>query len=634
MNKSKHKLLSVLLVGLMCSSILVGCKENSLDTFNPQGGTKKTTEDKKQDNKEVKPKIDYTKYIWNLGELYKSDEEWNNDLKKFEKDMKELKNYKGKFTKSPTHLSFALGIKEKLDIKIEKLYAYINLKKDINKANYRYLDMTEKFKQIDIEYSQICSNLELELIKASDKQIQKITKDKNISKKYGMYIKEIMRNKSRYLKEESEEILGLTGMLSTMPRDVYELFTNMDKKSTLNPAQYSKNMQSKDRELRKKTFQNEFVLYNDNINTISGLLSGQVNKNIFYSKVRDYDSAMEMYLSYDNVNPKVYNNLISSVDKNLKYLHKYVALRKEVLNLDKVYYYDMFVPLTKEVEQNIPYDKAQDIVYSALKPLGKEYNDTLYRAFNERWIDVYSNKDKVSGAYSSSVYSTHPYVLLNYNGTLNSVSTLAHELGHAVHGYMSAKNQNYTNYRPSIVTAEVASITNESLLYESLIKNAANKEQKAYYISQYLDLIKDTLYTQTMYAEFEKIIHEKSQKGEPVNVLVMNDTWGSLLKKYYGKDFEVEPLAMVGWSRIPHFYNSFYVYKYATGCAAAVSFSQDILNNSKGTDNYMAFLSKGGSNYPIDILKQSGINLNSDKPIEKTLNKFESLVKELDALLK
>jgi oligoendopeptidase F len=634
MNKSKHKLLSVLLVGLMCSSILVGCKESSLDTFNPQGGTKKTTEDKKQDNKEVKPKIDYTKYIWNLGELYKSDEEWNNDLKKFEKDMKELKNYKGKFTKSPTHLSFALGIKEKLDIKIEKLYAYINLKKDINKANYRYLDMTEKFKQIDIEYSQICSNLELELIKASDKQIQKITKDKNISKKYGMYIKEIMRNKSRYLKEESEEILGLTGMLSTMPRDVYELFTNMDKKSTLNPAQYSKNMQSKDRELRKKTFQNEFVLYNDNINTISGLLSGQVNKNIFYSKVRDYDSAMEMYLSYDNVNPKVYNNLISSVDKNLKYLHKYVALRKEVLNLDKVYYYDMFVPLTKEVEQNIPYDKAQDIVYSALKPLGKEYNDTLYRAFNERWIDVYSNKDKVSGAYSSSVYSTHPYVLLNYNGTLNSVSTLAHELGHAVHGYMSAKNQNYTNYRPSIVTAEVASITNESLLYESLIKNAANKEQKAYYISQYLDLIKDTLYTQTMYAEFEKIIHEKSQKGEPVNVLVMNDTWGSLLKKYYGKDFEVEPLAMVGWSRIPHFYNSFYVYKYATGCAAAVSFSQDILNNSKGTDNYMEFLSKGGSNYPIDILKQSGINLNSDKPIEKTLNKFESLVKELDALLK
>lgn len=634
MNKSKHKLLSVLLVGLMCSSILVGCKESSLDTFNPQGGTEKTTEDKKQDSKEVKPKIDYTKYIWNLGELYKSDEEWNNDLKKFEKDMKELKNYKGKFTKSPTHLSFALGIKEKLDIKIEKLYAYINLKKDINKANYRYLDMTEKFKQIDIEYSQICSNLELELIKASDKQIQKITKDKNISKKYGMYIKEIMRNKSRYLKEESEEILGLTGMLSTMPRDVYELFTNMDKKSTLTPAQYSKNMQSKDRELRKKTFQNEFVLYNDNINTISGLLAGQVNKNIFYSKVRDYDSAMEMYLSYDNVNPKVYNNLISSVDKDLKYLHKYVELRKKVLNLDKVYYYDMFVPLTKEVEQNIPYDKAQNIVYSALKPLGKEYNDTLYKAFNERWIDVYSNKDKVSGAYSSSVYSTHPYVLLNYNGTLNSVSTLAHELGHAVHGYMSAKNQNYTNYRPSIVTAEVASITNESLLYESLIKNAANKEQKAYYISQYLDLIKDTLYTQTMYAEFEKIIHEKSQKGEPVNVLVMNDTWGSLLKKYYGKDFEVEPLAMVGWARIPHFYNSFYVYKYATGCAAAVSFSQDILNNSKGTDNYMAFLSKGGSNYPIDILKQSGINLNSDKPIEKTLNKFESLVKELDALLK
>ena len=634
MNKSTHKLLSILLVGLVSSSILVGCNDNSLDTFNPQGNADKSSEDKKQENKEVKPKIDYTKYIWNLGELYKSDDEWNKDLKKFQKDMKELENYKGKFTKSPTHLSFALDIKEKLDIKEEKLYAYINLKKDINKNNYKYLDMTEKFKQVDLEYSKICSDLELEIIKTPDKEIQKIAKDKTISNKYGIYLKDIMRNKSRYLKEESEDILGLTGMMSSIPKEVYELFTNMDKKSTLTPAQYSRNMQSKDRELRKKTFQNEFVLYNDNINTLSGLLAGQVSKNIFYSKVRDYDSAMQMYLSRDNVDTKVYNNLINSVDKNLKYLHKYVELRKKILKLDKVYYYDMFVPLTKEVEQNIPYDKAQNIIYSALKPLGKEYNATLYKAFNERWIDVYSDKNKVSGAYSSAVYSTHPYVLLNYNGTLNSVSTLAHELGHAVHSYMSSKNQNYTNYHPSIVTAEVASITNESLLYESLIKNAADKQQKAYYISQYLDLIKDTLYTQTMYAEFEKIIHEKSQKGEPINVLVMNDVWGNLLKKYYGKDFEVEPLSMVGWARIPHFYNSFYVYKYATGCAAAISFSQDILNSPKGATNYLTFLSKGGSNYPIDILKQSGINLNSDKPVEKTLNKFESLVKELDSLLK
>ena len=292
----------------------------------------------------------------------------------------------------------------------------------------------------------------------------------------------------------------------------------------------------------------------------------------------------------------------------------------------------MFVPIVNEVDELISYDKAQGIVYSALSPLGDVYGNILYKAFNERWIDVYSKDNKVSGGYCLSVYDNHPYILLNYNSSIGGVSTLAHELGHGVYEYLSSKNQNFYNSSPSIFTHEVASTTNEVLLYESLIQNAKNNKEKAYYISMYLDFIKNTLYTQTMYAEFEDYIHESIESGEQLNALVLNDKWSQLLKKYYGKDFEVDSLSMVGWSRIPHFYNSFYVYKYATGCCSAISCAQDILKN--GSENYLNMLKKGGSDYPLNLLKSNNIDLNTKKPIENTIEKFNELVEELEELLK
>ncbi|MGL4911989.1 MAG: M3 family oligoendopeptidase, partial [Romboutsia sp.] len=423
-------------------------------------------------------------------------------------------------------------------------------------------------------------------------------------------------------------LLANISSIASLPGQVYELFRNMDKKTNLNPSQYASALESGDREERKSAYQNEFVAYNDNINTLAGLLVGQVKKNVFYSMERGYKSSLEMYLQSDDIDINVYDKLIETVSKNTDSLHKYVSLRKKVLNLDKVYYYDMFVPIVPPVDNDITYEKGQGIIYSSLSPLGKEYGDILYKAFNERWIDVYSSDNKVSGAYCLSVYDTHPYILTNYNNTLSSVSTLAHELGHAAYEYMSSKYQNYFNSNPSIFTHEVASTTNEALLYETLIKNASNEKEKAYYITQYLDLIKNTLYLQTMYAEFEKSIHEKVEKGESINALVLDDVWGQLLKKYYGKDYELDQLAKVGWSRIPHFYNSFYVYKYATGCSAGVSFAQDILKN--GSENYLNFLKKGSSEYPTKVLKEAGVDLTTTKPIEETIKKFDSLVKELE----
>lgn len=583
------------------------------------------------DKAENKSKIDYSKTSWSLQNLYKSEDEWNNELKKFTSDTKELKNYVGKVTKSKTHLSFALDIKEKLDIRLNKLYGYVKLNQDTNKNSYKYIDMKENINRVNREYSNICSDLELEILKLSDKEYNKFMEDKKLNKKYGMYLKEIRRSKDYYLDEKSERLLANTSSISSLPGQVYELFKNMDKKTNFNSAEYKTALESSDRNERKSAYQNEFIAYNDNINTLSGLLIGQVKKNVFYSSERGYKSSLDMYLKGDDIDEKVYNKLIETVNDNMESLHKYVSLRKKVLNLDKVHYYDMFTPMVEAVDDNLTYDKAQGIIYSALSPLGKEYGDVIYKAFNEKWIDAFANDNKVSGAYCLSIYGNHPYVLLNYNNSLGSVSTLAHELGHAVYEYMSSKNQSYFNSNPSIFTHEVASTTNEALLYEMLIKNSENDQQKAYYITQYLDLIKDTLYIQTMYAEFEKTIHELVENNKSINALVLDDIWGQLLTKYYGKDYELDQLAKVGWSRIPHFYNSFYVYKYATGCSAGVSFAQDILKN--GSDNYINFLKKGGSDYPINVLKDAGVNLTSTKPIENTINKFDSLVKELEKLV-
>lgn len=631
MGKNIYKIITIVIVVILFSTVALKKEiDKSIEIVNEKiTETMNDTSEEEKHKEEVKKKTKYTS--WNLGDLYKSNSEWDKSLKRFNRDTKELKNYVGKVTKSSKHLLYALNIKEDLDSKIEKLYAYVSLNKDVNKKSYEFTNMEKKLDEVYKVYSSICSDLELEILKLSDKEFKDITRNSKISSKYKIYLNDIRRNKKHYLKANEEELLNGVSDITTLPKNVYELFVNMDKKSSLNPSQYSLALESENRETRKKAFESESVLYNDNINMLSGLFIGQVKKNIFYSNARGYKNSREMYMSGDNIDAKVYDELISTVNKNLGTLHKYISLRKKVLNLDKVYSYDMYTPIVNPVDENISYDKAQGIIYSALNPLGKEYGDVIYKAFNERWIDVYSNDNKVSGAYCLSLYDNHPYILTNYSGNLDSVSTLAHELGHAVYGYMSSKNQNYLNSKPSIFTHEVASITNESLLYEMLIKNSQNDEEKAYYITQYLDLIKNTLFVQTMYAEFENQIHSKLEKKETVNVLVLNDVWGDLLKKYYGEDFNVDQLSKIGWSKIPHFYNSFYVYKYATGCSAAIAFSQDILNN--GADNYLAFLKKGGSNYPIELLKESGINLYSKKPIEKTTDKFNKLVMDLERLL-
>lgn len=650
MSKKLNKIVIIVFATVLVSSIFYGInkfnqKENYIEAssknseetnclldINNYKSVRSILDDKnnKENKEDEETKSNYKYVTWNLQSLYPSDEAWEKELSKFEKDISELDNYTGKVTKSKTHFISTLKIKEKFDIKLEKLYAYAKLNKDINKNSYKYLDMINKIGTVDSKYSRICSDLELEILKLSDSTYNEYLKSKKVNKRYKMYLEEIRKSKEHYLDEKSEDIINKMGNIVSLPSNVYDLFTNMDKKSEDTPSEYSSKIRSSDRNTRKTAFTNEFVIYNDNINTLSGLLVGQANKNIFFSNVRNYNSSLEMYLEGDEVDTKIYNNLIDTVGKNSESLHKYISLRKKLLNIDKVHYYDMFAPIVEEQNSEISYDKAISLAYAALGPLGDQYEDIAYKAFNERWVDVYSNENKVGGGYCLSVYANHPYILLNYDNSLDSVSTLVHELGHGVYSYLSQKNQKYYNAQPSIFTHEVASTTNEALLYEFLIKNAGNDKQKAYYITQYMDFIKDTLYTQTMYAEFERDVHNMLENNENVNTLVLNDLWSQLLKKYYGKDFEVDPLAMIGWSRIPHFYNSFYVYKYATGCSSAISFSQDILKN--GPENYMNFLKKGSSDKPINLLKSAGIDLSNKKTIQVSIDKFNSLLQELEKL--
>ncbi|SHK22737.1 oligoendopeptidase F [Tepidibacter formicigenes] len=571
------------------------------------------------------------KYTWNLNDIYINDEDWEKDYKKLEKNINKIEKYKGKLSRSSKYLFEALNNRDNLNKTLEKLYAYSYMKKDTDTNNNKYLSLCDKISYLSVKLNSKTSFIETEILNIPKTTIDKFIKENERLKDYKFYLENLFRVKNHLLSKDEERILSLSRAMANSPEKIYTLFRDIDRKTNLTPGEYNKILRNDNRETRKKAFEEEFKSYKKNINVLSGTLSGEVNKNIFYSKARDYKSALQASLDSDNIDVSLYNNLINVVNNNLKPLHKYVNLRKKVLNIDKVHYYDMYVPISQS-DLEIDYEKAKNILYGALSPLGEKYIDDLRYGLNNRWVDVYSKENKRGGAYSWGTYDTHPFVLLNYNNTLDSVSTLAHEMGHAMNSYYSSKKQNYINYHYPIFTAEVASITNEALLFEYLIKNAKTKGEKLHFIEGYIDLIRGSIYTQVMYAEFEKTIHEKVEKGEALTADALNDIWGKLMKKYYGEDFYVDELSKVWWSRIPHFYSNFYVYKYATGCSAGITLVQNILNDEKSKEKYLEFLASGGSDYPINILKKAGVDLSSTKSVFNALKKFENLLDELEEL--
>ncbi|WP_432407379.1 oligoendopeptidase F [Wukongibacter sp. M2B1] len=584
-------------------------------------------------------------YKWRLEDIYETDEAWQADFEKLQKMLPTIEKYKGKLKSGPNYIADCLKSIDEMQRLHDKLYVYAWMNSDSDTSIEKYLEMGDRADSIASEMQAAFAFIEPELSAIPDNTLNEYMKSDDL-KNYDLLLENIIKSKEHSLSESEERIMALAGNLLSTPENIYKAYKYSDRELakildkngeelTLSSGIYSIILESSDRDMRRKAFEGEFNSYNKNINTLASTLYGEVKTNIFNAKARKYDSALEAALLSSNIDPKVYDSFIEAANSNLKPLHRYVSLRKKLLGIkDKVHYYDMYVPMLDKVGTDIPYEDAKKMVLEALTPLGNQYNEDLKIAFNSRWIDVYETQGKYTGGYCWGSYDTHPYVLINYNGTLSEVSTLAHELGHAMNSYYSNKKQPYSKADYETFTAEVASTTNEAIMYDYLIANAESKEEKMYLIGSYLEQIRGSIYTQLMYAEFEKTIYEAAEAGKTLTATYLNDTWGSLMQKYYGEDFEVDELVKVWWSRIPHFYWNFYVYTYASGLSAGITLSDNVVNGGvEARDAYLDFLAAGGSDGPIELLKSAGADMSSPKPVEKALQKFDELITELEKLM-
>ncbi|WP_236932607.1 oligoendopeptidase F [Geosporobacter ferrireducens] len=585
-----------------------------------------------------------SQYKWKLEHIYPTDGDWEKDYKKLEEMIPKMDTYKGKLAQTD-QLIAAFKLREDMLRISDKLTVYAGMKSDEDNANDTYGAMVDRADGITAKLKAAAAFIEPEILKFPEDTLKDYMQKAEL-KDYSLYFDNLLRTKAHRLSETEEALLALAGEMAAAPENVYTSFRYVDrrigeiedeegKKVKVSPATYSGMLEHPNRDMRKKAFEAEFTSFKESINVLAAALSGEVKSNVFFAKARKYDSALEAALAPDNIQPEVYNSLIEAVNNNLEPLHRYVSLRKKLLGIgDKVHFYDMYVSMVPSVASDIKYEDGQQMMLEALSALGEEYISDLKKGLSSGWIDVYETQNKYSGAYSWGAYDTHPYVLLNYNGTLDAVSTLAHEMGHALNTYYSNQHQPYAKAEYPIFTAEVASTTNEALMLDYLIKNAETKQEKMYLINSYLEQIRGSIYTQIMYAEFEKEIHDAVESGEALNATFLNETWGSLMKKYYGEDFEVDELAKVWWSRIPHFYWNFYVYKYATGLSAGIILSDKIATEGKpARDAYLNFLKAGGSDYPVEMLKAVGVDLSNPEPVEKALVKFNDLLDEFESLM-
>lgn len=580
------------------------------------------------------------KYKWDLTPIYKTEDDWKKDYEEVKNEIEMVKDFKNTFLKDGKELYKFLVYDEGVSRKLEKLYYYAHLNYDSNTLDEKYKVMNNMVTDLFSRYDELSSYVTPEILKLDKEKLDSFYKDEPKLKDYKFNIDDIYRFKDHTLSEDQEKILSNLSKCLSNPEETYEALTDSDfdydyitdedgKEVKFNESNYSIFIKSKDRNVRKKAFEMLHEKYASYKRTITSTYKGEVETNVVTAKIRNYDSAIKASLYQDNIDESVYNNLIKVVNNNLDVLYKYYDVKKNILNLDELHMYDTYVNIIKESNKKYSFDEAKEIVINALSVLGDEYNSILNKAFEEKWIDIYHSKGKRSGAYSSGNYDVNPYVLLNYEGTLNDVSTLAHELGHSMHTYFSCNNNpyQYSSYR--IFVAEVASTVNELLLANHMLKNSNNKEEKLTIINHILDLYKATLYRQTMFAEFEKITHEKRENGEVLTSDLLSDIYYNLVKKYFGDNVVCDDLIRFEWARIPHFYYNFYVYKYATGIAAASYIVDGILNKKEGAlEKYIKFLKTGGSMYPIDELKIAGVDMNDENVILSAIKTFENYLNE------
>ena len=581
------------------------------------------------------------KYKWDLSSLFKNKEEYQKSYDKVFKLVDEVVKFKGQIMTNKLYDFYKKY--EELDRLSDKVFMYARLicDTDTSDSNGQKMKM-----QVDKMYEIISDKLSFvssEMLSINyDEVLKLIEKDPRLEE-YRFDLEKMFRYKEHTLSEQEESII-------TKACNAFgtgdEAFYNIDNSDInlgkikdedgnlveLTNSNYGKYMNSLNREVRIDTFNHMYEYFKGLKNTLAACLKGNIKENFFLSDVKKFKSPLEMSLYSDNIDIKVYKNLINTIHDNMDIMYDYMTLRKKALKLDEMHMYDIYVDLIKEKPKDIPFSEGKKILFEALKPLGEKYLNDLKKAFDEKWIDIYPSKGKKSGAYSWGCYDSYPYLLLNYNDTTDSVNTLVHELGHSMHSYYS-KSQSYIYHQYPIFLAEIASTVNEVLLNDYLYKHAKTKDEKILYLTEFLDKVRATIFRQTMFAEFEMIMHDKEANNIPLTEEEFSTTYYELNKLYYGDNVISDDYIRYEWARIPHFYSSFYVYKYATGLSAAIAIASDILNGKEGAkDKYLEFLSSGGNNYPMEILKKTGVDMTSPEPIIKSINMFKEKLEELKKL--
>ena len=581
------------------------------------------------------------KFKWTIDEMYPNEESIEKDIQKVKELIEEVKRYKGILADSEENIFKALNISEEASRILQNLYVYTHMKSHEDTRINKNQGNATKTDMLSTELSMATSYMVPEIIAMDSEKLENYLKTERLSH-YKKYVDDILRLKPHTLNEREEELLASVADLSGVPENVYDMLSFADlkfpeiedengEKVRVTHSNFSLFLKSKDARVRKDAFEAMYGIYGQYKNTFASTLYGGIKSEIFYAKTRKYESALQGSLFQDNVSVNVYNNLIDAVHENLDTLNDYIDLKKKFLGLDKINMYDLYVPLTENFDMEISYEKAQEIILEALKPLGEEYLENVKKAFAEGWIDVYGNEGKQGGAYSWGSYDSKSYILMSYKDDLNSLFTLIHEMGHSMHSFYSKNNQPYLYSGYKIFVAEVASTLNELLLINYLLKNAESKEERVYLLNYYLEQFRTTVYRQTMFAEFEKICHGKVEEGEPLTAEDFNNIYYDLNKKYYGESCEVNEEIALEWARIPHFYSNFYVYKYATGFSAASALSKQILEEGESAvSRYKEFLKSGGSEFPLDQLRKAGVDMEKKESVDEALHVFKDLVKQLE----
>ncbi len=582
---------------------------------------------------------------WAIEDMYATDEAWEQDLARAKEMPEKIASYKGLLSTDSAKLLEYLRADDDMTVLLESLINYAQRRNDEDTRDAKYQDMVSRLEMLFVDISGAAAFVTPEILSIDDDTMERFFREQPEMELYRLCIDRVRRKRAHILSEAEERIMALTGEMTGSPDNIFSMFNDADlkfpdatdkdgNKHQVTHGSYIPLMHSNDRELRKSAFESLYGVYENFRNTSAAVLASQVKCLTFRARARKYDSTLQAALDGNEVPVEVYKQLIEAVHENMHYMYKYVKLRKKLLGVDELHAYDLYAPIVSDIEVKIPFEQAKQEVYDSLAPMGEDYRAIFSQGIKDRWIDVYENEGKRSGAYSAGA-RVHPYVLLNHKDTLDSEFTLAHEMGHAIHSYLSNKNQPVVYADYVIFVAEVASTCNESLLMQHLLRITTDKKRRAYLINYFLEQFRTTLYRQTMFAEFELMINEKAENGESLTADVLCELYRQLNILYYGEDIVIDHELDMEWARIPHFYYNYYVYQYATGFSAAIALSQRILKEgAPAVKDYIGFLSGGCSKDPISLLKGAGVDMTSTKPVTDALKLFGELIDEMEELMK